>query len=196
MEVVGALAAAHLGTPMSALEHTELYSCFPAAVRVQQRALGLGLDGVPTVTGGEAFAGGPWNNFVLQSTVAMIRLLRRDHHARGMVTSVSGFLNKPGLAVYSSEPGHLPLLVADLAKEAEQTTPTVVMAEDYRGPATVVAYTVSYERTADRTLVIADTPSGQRIVAYSTDAALAHRVTAQDLIGQAITVNGAEFTQP
>ena len=194
MELVGARAADHLGSPLSALEHIELYSCFPAAVRVQQRALGLPLDSVPTVTGGEPFAGGPWNNFVLQSTVAMIRLVRRDRNARGMVTSVSGFLNKPGLAVYSSEPGHLPLLVADLAAQAEQATPTVGIAEGYRGPATVVAYTVSYERAANRVLVIADTPSHERCVAYSTDASLADRVTEHDLIGQKISINGVEFT--
>ena len=31
-----------------------------------------------TITGGMAFAGGPFNNFVLQATVAMIERLRRQ----------------------------------------------------------------------------------------------------------------------
>ena len=104
MEVLGRAAAEHLGAPLASLDHVEVYSCFPAAVRVQQRALGLPVDGVPTITGGEPFAGGPWNNFVLQATVAMVELLRAHPGARGMVTTVSGFLNKPGLAVYSTEP--------------------------------------------------------------------------------------------
>ena len=52
MEVLGRAAEAHLGHPLSAIALVELYSCFPAAVRVQQRALRLPVDGVPTITGG------------------------------------------------------------------------------------------------------------------------------------------------
>src|SRR5581483_1148296 len=50
MEVLGRAAAAHLGHPLAELDLVEVYSCFPAAVRVQQRALGLPVDGVPTIT--------------------------------------------------------------------------------------------------------------------------------------------------
>src|SRR5215470_10043085 len=46
MEVLGRAAAEHLGVAPSAIELVELYSCYPAAVRVQQRALGLPADGV------------------------------------------------------------------------------------------------------------------------------------------------------
>jgi acetyl-CoA C-acetyltransferase len=193
MELLGARAAEHLGAPLSAVEHAEVYSCFPAAVRVQQRALGLPLDGVPTITGGEPFAGGPWNNFVLQSSAAMIRLLRRERGARGLVTTVSGFLHKPGLAVYSTDPGTRPLLVADLGAEAARATPAVDIVEDHHGPATVAAYTVSAERSGDRVLVVLDTPSGARCVAASSDAALAVRVTTDDLIGCEVHVDGGEF---
>ena len=67
MEVLGRAAATHLGRPLRELRLAEVYSCFPAAVRVQQRALGLDPGGTPTLTGGMAFAGGPFNHFVLQS---------------------------------------------------------------------------------------------------------------------------------
>jgi acetyl-CoA C-acetyltransferase len=191
MEVLAAAAADHLGTPLAAIEHAELYSCFPAAVRVQQRALGLAVDGVPTVTGGEPFAGGPWNNFVLQATVAMIERLRRDRGAHGLVTTVSGFLTKPGLAVYGTGPGPRPLLVADLAERAQAATPTVPLAESHEGPATVAACTVGYDRSgAARTIVIADAPSGVRCLATSDDPAIAARATTIELIGTAVTVAG------
>ena len=55
----------------------EVYSCFPAAVRVQQRELGLDPDGTPTLTGGMAFAGGPFNHFVLQSLGVLGRTAAR-----------------------------------------------------------------------------------------------------------------------
>jgi hypothetical protein len=120
MEVLGRAAEAHLGHPLAALDHVELYSCFPAAVRVQQRALRLPVDGVPTITGGETFAGGPWNNFVLQATAAMIERLRAERDAKGLVTTLSGLVNKPGLAVYAARPDRQPLLLGDLADRAER----------------------------------------------------------------------------
>ena len=73
MRVLGEAAAAHLGRPIAELEHAEVYSCFPAAVRVQQRELDLPLDGTPTVMGAMSFAGGPFNNFTYQSTAAVVR---------------------------------------------------------------------------------------------------------------------------
>ena len=78
MEVLGAAAAERIGRPVADAEIIELYSCFPAAVRVQQRMLGLDPQTTPTVTGGMAFAGGPFNNFVLQSMVPVIRALRAE----------------------------------------------------------------------------------------------------------------------
>ena len=83
---------------------SRLYSCFPAAVRVQQRMLGLDRSTTPTVTGGMAFAGGPFNNFVLQSMVPVIRRLRAEPGALAVVTTVSGLLTKPGIGVWSATP--------------------------------------------------------------------------------------------
>ena len=191
MEVLGARAAAHLGEPITAIEHIELYSCFPAAVRIQQRALGIPLGEVVTITGGEPFAGGPWNNFVLQSTVAMLELIRERPGERGMVTTVSGFLHKPGLAVYGTEPAAGGLSVGDLAVEAAAATPLVPVLDTHSGRATIAAVTVSHERTGDeRTIVIADTPTGDRCLATSTDPGLAARAVREELIGTAITVDG------
>ena len=191
MEVLGQAAARHLGIRLSEIPHAELYSCFPAAVRVQQRSLELPADGVPTITGGMAFAGGPFNNFVLQATVAMVEKLRRHPAERGLVTTVSGFLSKPGLAVYSSEPAPEGLLVADLADEASGGTAEVALMAGYEGPATVVSYTVGHDRSgARRTIVVADTPAGSRCVAVNDLSDVADRATAEDLVGAVVTVEG------
>ena len=53
MEVLGAAAAERIGRPLAEAEIIEVYSCFPAAVRVQQRALGLDpVDARPPSPGG------------------------------------------------------------------------------------------------------------------------------------------------
>jgi acetyl-CoA C-acetyltransferase len=195
MEVLGQAAAAHLGHALAEIELVEIYSCFPAAVRVQQRALGLPVDGVPTITGGEPFAGGPWNNFVLQSTAAMIERLRVQRDAKGMVSTVSGLLNKPGLAVYAAEPGNAPLLLDDLAEAAEHETDAVEPIAGYQGPARVAACTVSYDAmNPAKCTVIADTPDARRCVATANDPVLARRATNEELIGTTITIDGISFT--
>jgi acetyl-CoA C-acetyltransferase len=194
MEVLGEAAAEHLGHPLGEIGPVECYSCYPSAVRVQQRALGLPLDGVPTITGGEPFAGGPWNNFVLQTTAAMVEHLRARPGTRGLVTSVSGLMNKPGLAVFSTEPGDRPLLVADLADRAAAVTARRPVVADHRGPAEVVTSTVGYDdlRPA-RTVVIARTPDGAHCVAACTDPDLAERATREELAGTTVLVDGPAF---
>ena len=194
MEVLGRAAEAHLGHPLSAVALVELYSCFPAAVRVQQRALRLPADGVPTITGGESFAGGPWNNFVLQTTVAMIERLRAERDAKGIVSTVSGIVNKPGLAVYASEPHPRGLLLGDLCAEADRATPRAEPIAGYRGRARVAAYTVTYDgMEPTRCTIVADTPENRPCMASSDDAALARRATREELIGTTVDVDGVRF---
>ena len=195
MEVLRSIAEGHLGYPLTDIAPVEIYSCFPAAVRVQQRALGLPTDGVPTITGGEAFAGGPWNNFVLQTTAAMVERVRTTPGEPGLVTTLSGLMNKPGLAVYSTDAGPEPMLVGDLAEQAAAVTDRRTVRAGYEGPATVAAYTVLYEGLDPvKTTVIADTPDGDRCIAHRVDADLAVRVTSEELVGTTIGVDGTAFT--
>src|SRR6185295_5046312 len=72
----GQQALAHTGMSIAEVEHFELYSCFPIAVRMQARELGLPEGRSLTVSGGMPFAGGPLNNFVLQAMARMTEVLR------------------------------------------------------------------------------------------------------------------------
>jgi acetyl-CoA C-acetyltransferase len=194
MKVLGDAAAAHLGHPLSDLEVAELYSCFPVAVRVQQRELGLPADGTPTVTGGMAFAGGPFNSYVLQSIPAVVRRVR-EGGGPGLVTSVSGFLTKPGLGVWSTEPGDHPPLIADLAVRAAEATAAVASVPAHTGPATVATYTVTYDGQDPTTVVaLCDTPDGERVVARTDEPAVIERAVDDGIIGDAVVVDGNRLT--
>jgi acetyl-CoA C-acetyltransferase len=202
MSDLGRAAATHLGVELRDIPVVEVYSCFPAAVRVQQRALGLDPEGTPTVTGGMAFAGGPFNNFVLQSMAAVVRLLRERPDERGLVTTVSGMLSKPGLGVWSGTPmpGEERFLMADLADTVDLATDTVPVAtvESAAGPATVVSFTVTYHPDEVlrpvRTAVVAELGDGSRTAAACEDEAVARHALSSSLIGQTVHVTGTTFT--
>jgi acetyl-CoA C-acetyltransferase len=197
MEVVARAAAARVGRPVSEVEIVEAYSCFPAAVRVQQRALGLDRSAAPTITGGMAFAGGPFNNFVLQATAAVVARMRDDPGTLGAVTTVSGLLTKPGIGIWSATPDGRPPLLADLADQSESETGTVdVVAtlEGYQGEGTVVTYTVTFDGMEPvRTVALFDITDGRRCVAVSVDADLAAHATASELIGTRARIAGGSF---
>ena len=190
MKVLGDAAAAHLQQPLSQVKYAEVYSCFPAAVRVQQRELGLAQDQAPTLIGGMAFAGGPFNNFTYQATAAMVDQLRQDPGSLGLVTTVSGLLTKPALAVWSTEPGEV--LIADLGAQAAAATAVREVTNQGSGLASIASYTVTYAGTdPSSAFVIADLADGRRWIGTSTDSdLLSERVTAE-LIGRQVIVTGS-----
>lgn len=190
MHVLGAAAEEHLGHRVADCRHVELYSCFPSAVRVQQRELGVGQDRTPTFTGGMAFAGGPFNSYVLQSMATMVERLREEG-GRAMVTSVSGLLTKPGLAIWSAEPDAEPPLLGDLATAAAADTRTVPVVASHEGVVRVAACTVTYEGLEPAGLVaLLDTPDGERVIARSSDAALMDRAITEGLVGTDLHLAG------
>ncbi len=188
MGVLGQFAASHLNRPLDDIGLVELYSCFPAAVRVQQGELGLPENGTPTVTGGMGFAGGPMNNFVLQSTAAMARRVR-SHGETGLVTGVSGLLTKPGLTVYEPRPPRATLR-GDLNDAAAAATPTAALADDPAGRGRVATYTVAYEGLDPvRIAAIVDLDDDRgRAVALLDDPAAAAEATRVELIGASCEV--------
>jgi len=195
MRVLGEAAAAHVGRPVASMDFVELYSCFPVAVRVQQKELGLDPDGTPTLTGGMAFAGGPFNNFVYQATVDMVEAVRAQPGSYGAVTAVSGLLTKPALAIWSTEPPERGLLVADLVDDAREATAEAPLDEDPAGDGSIATYTVVYAGDEpSRVCAIVDLDSGERAVAAVDDPTLATTATAEDLIGTRARVDGRSLS--
>ncbi len=192
MRVLGEALSRHLGRPLRDVEVQEVYSCFPVAVRVQQRELGLDADAVPTVTGGMTFAGGPLNNFTYQATVEVVDRLRRRPEALGMVTAVSGLLTKPGITIWGARPPS-ELLVADHAAEAAAVTSVREVTHTATGAGTVVSVTATYDGTSpDRAFVIADLDDDRRWVGTCRDADWVAAASRREVIGSGVVVRGTE----
>lgn len=145
----------------------DLYSCFPAAVQVQARELGLGLFDRPlTVTGGMTFAGGPLNSSALHSLATVARRLREEPGAIALVTSVSGMLTKPGVGVWSGAPTRQLFRSVDVTAAAAAGTATKPFAPDGTGAGTVAGATVLHGPAGPTAAVaIVELTDGSRTVA-------------------------------
>jgi acetyl-CoA C-acetyltransferase len=174
-------ALSRAGCTMREVVHRELYSCFPVAVRVQVRELGITDEGPLTVTGGMAFAGGPLNHFVLQALVRMARVLRRDPGSVGLVTAVSGILTKQGASLWSTEPGAPGFGHDDVTAAVARETPAVEVVEPTPGAARVATGTVLHEAGPLRTVLLCDLEDGRRTLVASPDPGLAARAEREEL---------------
>jgi acetyl-CoA C-acetyltransferase len=177
------------GKSVEQVAHVDLYSCFPGSVQIFARELGLALDRPLTVTGGMRFAGGPLNNYVLQATARMAEVLRADPGSLGLVTTVSGFLTKQGIALWSNEPPVGGFGSADVSAEVAAGTATRELVTDAAGPASIAGYTVLYlGDAAVKAIAVCDLPDGRRAVAASEDRDLAAAMTREEFCGRAVVV--------
>jgi acetyl-CoA C-acetyltransferase len=183
-------AFAHAGLTPEGVAKRELYSCFPVAVRVQQREIGLAEALPATVTGGMTFAGGPLNHFALQALVRLAQVLRDDPGAgTGLLTAVSGMLTKQGVSLWSREPGANGFLHADVSEATAAATAAVAFATSPEGDARIASYTVLFTEGAPTKLVLlCDLERGGRVLAHSDAAELARLGTREELCGRAVRI--------
>ncbi len=192
---VGAGVAGHkaldlIDASIEDIEFLELYSCFPAAVKSYVQELGVAPTRPLVISGGMSFAGGPLNNFVLQSTVAMARTLRANPGSRGLVSSVSGMLTKQAFAIWSSKPPAAGYQHADVSAETASLTDTSPLQPDYQGSAKVAGYTINCVPGFPEHLVtVCDLPTGGRTVATSLDDQLLGFAKENELCGRAVAID-------
>ena len=178
-----ALAAAAIGADDVA--RFDLYSCFPSAVEVAMRAIGIADDDPRplTVTGGLGFAGGPVNNYPTHAIARMVHELRADPTSFGCTTALGWYITKHASAVWSALPPERGFRRVDPA-----TSQARVDALPRREPAgllddevTIEATSVNFERDGSRVLgiVSALTDSGGRALANTRDADLLAALTAE-----------------
>jgi acetyl-CoA C-acetyltransferase len=191
----GLRALEHAGLDADRLQHVELYSCFPSAVRVQARELGIDESRPLTLTGGMTFAGGPLNNFVLQALAKLAVVLRADPGSPGLLTAVSGLLTKQGVSLWSTSPPAAPFGFFDVSAETAQEQAAAELVESAEGPARCAGYTVLFEgERPSRTAFVCDLPDGRRTLAASEDPALAELGTREELGGRGLRLAGGQAT--
>ena len=197
LAVCGDRALGAAGVALGDIGPVDLYSCFPAAVQVASRELSLGLERDLTLTGGMTFGGGPFDNYVLQSVVAMVERCRADGpDVVGLTTAVSGLLTKPAVTVWSAGDPRRATQILDVTDEARAATPTRPADPDAVGDGVVVGHTVVPRREGGAQVVAvvdvgAPGANPVRTVGLCHDEAVIQRFLAEDLVGTEV-----ELTAP
>ncbi len=182
------------GVGLDDIDHVDVYSCFPSAVQVAARELGLPVgdpDRPLTVTGGLTFAGGPWNNYVMHSIATMAQRLRENPGCRGLITANGGYLTKHSFGVYSATPPAGAFRWEDV-QEAVDREPTRAALVEWEGVGTVESWTTPYGRDGnpEKAFLTVRTPDGSRVLAVVADADEAAATVAGDIAGSAVRVRG------
>jgi acetyl-CoA C-acetyltransferase len=150
------------------LAHVDLYSCFPSAVQIAGREIGLGSgvgsDRVLTVTGGMSFAGGPWNNYVMHSIATTVERLREDEGGTALVSGNGGYLTEHSFGVLSTAPPPDGTYRWASTQAEVDALPRREVDTEPSGEATIETYTVMHDRDGapERALVAVRTPEQRR----------------------------------
>ncbi|MDX2232881.1 MAG: acetyl-CoA acetyltransferase [Hyphomonadaceae bacterium] len=167
-------ALAMAGKTIDDIAVMDIYSCFPSAVQIACREIGVAEDDPRplTVTGGLPYFGGPGNNYVMHSIVSMMERLRAKPGAFGLVTANGWFLTKHAVGVYSSVPPAAPFEREDPKKYQREIDdlPRPPVVDEPAGAARIETYTVVHGRDGVRMgIVIGRDAEGRRFVSNTPD---------------------------
>lgn len=173
------------------MDKFDLYSCFPSAVQIACREMGIPLDDPRglTVTGGLPYFGGPGNNYVTHSIAQMLDEVRAKPGSFGLVTANGNYVTKQSAGIYSTTPTSKPFAPKDPA--IYQATidadkgPTVAEAAD--GAATIETYTVMHDRKGPSyAILFGRLADGRRFIANTPqDPKLLQQMVDNDMLGAA-----------
>lgn len=156
----------------SNLDYSELYSCFPIVPKAAQQILfklGMSPNIMPSVTGGLTFFGGPLNNYMTHACCAMVRALRKENTANGLLYGQGGVMTKNHALILSSASNGNTLSEDYSVQETAQmlSTPPPKVLTEYEGEAIIETYSAYYGRDNEpvKGIVIARNKTGERIIA-------------------------------
>ncbi len=194
IRAIGEALFAHAGISASDLGPVDLYSCFPSAVQIAARELGLPADDPArplTETGGLTFFGGPGNNFGTHGVIGVARKLRSaEPGTLGISSSLGWYATKHAYGLYGSSAPSKPYQTLRPTPEAarrEVASPDEAAAA---GVLTVEVATALYGRDGAPMygVVFATLPDGRRAVGGTTDPDVLAELPKDEFIGRAITL--------
>ena len=168
------------------LDAYDLYSCFPAAVKMFSKSLNLSSEIPKTITGSMPYAGGPLNSFVLHSTVKMIEKIRASEVKHGLVTGVSGMMTKQSFCVWGK--GYQEKFVFDdVTEKAKLDESPIKLSNITEGEGEIIGYTVIEESVnAQKAVLYLDDEKKHRKVVSSHDKEFINLLLEKEWVGKKV----------
>ena len=169
----------------------DLYSCFPVAVQVAQRELGVDPSRAFTITGGLTFAAGPLNCYCLLPLTRAVALLREAPEQRALLTGNGGSFTKHSSLILAAEPTGDGFRTDDV-QSAVDALPSRPTPSERARDTTLETYTVTSDREMQSEMAIMAglDADGRRHWATSTDPAMMAELLASDHCGRALHLDG------
>lgn len=189
MRTVAKEAFAMAGMSLGQIDKLDLYSCFPSAVQIACREMGIAEDDPRglTVTGGLPYFGGPGNNYVTHSIAQMMDEVRKAPGKFGLVTANGNYVTKQSAGIYSTTPTTKPFAPKNPAvyQAAIDADKGPVVVEHADGAGTIETYTVMHDRAGPSyAILFGRLGDGRRFIANTPeDRALLAAMVATDMIG-------------
>ncbi len=193
IRITGRTALELAGIDGNALDYVDLYSCFPSAVQVAAKELGLDESRPLTVTGGLTFGGGPLNNYVMHSIARTVECLRARPGTIGLVTANGGNLYKHAHGVYASRPPAHDFRWRNVQPEIDALPARTTLAT-HDGAVTVESYTLMFANDEPSIGHLAcRTAGGERVWINTQDADLLHAMQTEEFCGRAARISAGTF---
>ena len=194
IELAGRRVLELAGLTIGDIDIVDLYSCFPSAVQLGAKSLGLDITAQLTRTGGLPFAGGPWNNYVMHAIATVARELRDGIGTTGLVWANGGYTTKHAFGVYSSQPPSSEFRY-DYPQEQIDALPSRTLAppDDAAGEATVEAYSVMHDRDGrpERSIVSCLLADGRRAWVDTTDTDVGRDMCDNEWVGRTVRLDAS-----
>jgi acetyl-CoA C-acetyltransferase len=163
----------------------DLYSCFPVAVQVAQREMGIDPTRDFTITGGLTFAAGPLNCYCILPLTRSVELLRSTPDQLALLTGNGGSFTKHSAVVLSGEPSPHGFRSTS-PQSAVDALPSRPTPTDDLGSGTLETYTVTFDRDQqpERAILAILDERGGRHWADTTDGDTMAELLANDCCGR------------
>jgi acetyl-CoA C-acetyltransferase len=168
------------------IKYFDFYSCFPCVPRIVRDMLNISPhDPRPlTITGGLPYFGGPGNNYTLHAICAMVDTLRKEPDEYGLVQTISWFLSKHVIGIYSATPGDTAWHPAKPKKK--EPYPLVHVVKKLNGKATIESFILIYDHTntpCAATVVGRDTHLNRFIARVKPEMAILAHMASEETVG-------------
>ena len=176
------------------LDAYDLYSCFPAAVKMFSKSLELGSEIPKTITGSMPYAGGPLNSFVIHSTVKMIQKIRALEARHGLVTGVSGMMTKQSFCVWGKEYQEQ-FIFDDVTERAKLDEKPVELSDIAEGEGVIIGYTIiEGSEHASKAVLYLDDEKKHRKVVSSLDKNFINLLMEEEWVGKKVKFKDGQAT--